>query len=331
MEETLQWGIIGGAKIAMEAFLPALHRAPEGDIRAVASRSGSSEQFEDVPVFYGTYEELLDDELIDAVYIALPNALHAEWARKAMEKGKHVLLEKPAGVTSDEVRQMKETAEQYQVVLMEAFMHQFHKQHDVVKKVLQSNKLGDWKLFRAHFSFQIQDDTNIRLNKELGGGALYDIGCYGIHTMNQLLGWKPEKVTTRGKTRGNGGVDLMAVALFEDGSGRIGEVLASFDLPASNRYEIICENGSIQVEDAYRPDKSANGCGTVIVKDKSGQVVSSVHVKDDAYKNEIDHFHQCIRESVQPDYTMENSKDVNVLVESAYQALRTQKKSNIRY
>ncbi|MGY4688800.1 Gfo/Idh/MocA family protein [Salibacterium sp. K-3] len=329
MEETLQWGIIGGARIAMEAFLPALHRAPEGEIRAVASRSGSAADFEDVPVFYETYEELLDDIMIDAVYIALPNSLHAEWARMAMEKGKHVLLEKPAGISADEVRQMKETAEQYQVVLMEAFMHQFHKQHEVVKKVLQSNKLGDWKYYRAHFSFQIQNENNIRLDKELGGGALYDIGCYGIHTMNQLLGWKPEKVTTRGRSRN--GVDVMAVALFEDGSGRIGEVLAGFDLPAANRYEIICENGSIQVEDAYRPDKSASGSGTVIVKDKTGKVVSSVNVKDDAYKNEIEHFQHCIRERVQPGYTMEDSKDVNVLVESAYQALRTQKKSNIRY
>ncbi|WP_051302727.1 Gfo/Idh/MocA family protein [Salibacterium aidingense] len=331
MEETLQWGIIGGARIAISEFLPALHKASEGEIRAIASKSGSAADFEDVPVFYQTYEELLDDVMIDAVYIALPNSLHAEWALKAMEKGKHVLLEKPAGISSEEVKQMREAAEQHHVILMEAFMHQFHKQHDVVKKVLQTNKLGDWKFYRAHFSFTITNENNIRLNKELGGGALYDVGCYGIHTMNQLLGWKPEKVTTRGRNHDTSGVDVMSIALFEDGSGRLGEVVAGFDLPAANRYEIICEKGSIQVEDAYRPDASANGCGTIIVKDRSGDIVSSINVKDDAYRNEIEHFQECVREDKPPRYTMRDAKEVNTLVEFAYQALRTQKKSNIRY
>ncbi|RSL33543.1 gfo/Idh/MocA family oxidoreductase [Salibacterium salarium] len=331
MEETLQWGIIGGARIAQGEFLPALHKSEQGEIRAVASKSGSSDEYQDIPVFYPSYEELLDDRLIDAVYIALPNSLHAEWAKKAMEKGKHVLLEKPAGISLQEVTDMKKAAEKNQVVLMEAFMHQFHKQHDVIKKLLQKNKLGEWQYFKAHFSFQITNLDDIRLKKELGGGALYDIGCYGIHTMNQLLEWKPEKVTTRGKRNETNGVDVLSTSIFEDENGRFAEILASFDLPPMNQYEIICEKGSILLEHAYRPDASANGCGTITVKDQNGTVVSTTDVQDDAYLNEINHIQACIRENTSPLYTLGDSEEVNLLVERAYQSLREQKTKDIKF
>ncbi|MDQ0298123.1 putative dehydrogenase [Salibacterium salarium] len=329
MEETLNWGIIGGARIAQEEFLPALHKSEKGEMRAIASKTRSADEYQDIPIFYSSYEELLEDRSIDVVYIALPNALHAEWALKAMEKGKHVLLEKPAGVSVQEVTDMKKAAEKNQVVVMEAFMHQFHKQHDVVKKLLQTNKLGEWKYFKAQFSFQLTNQKNIRLNKQLGGGALYDVGCYGIHTMNQLLEWKPEKVTTRGKLHDE--VDVLSTSLFEDEKGRFAEIVASFDLPPVNQYEIICEKGSILLEHAYRPDASANGCGKITVKNQGGTIISAADIKDDAYVNEIEHIQASIRDNRSLKYTMADSEDVNLLVERAYQSLREQQTVNISF
>ncbi|BDG36090.1 hypothetical protein PcaKH15_19960 [Parageobacillus caldoxylosilyticus] len=176
MERKVRWGIVSTVAIAKDVMIPAIHRADYAEVVAIASESGRADQVAQelgIPKAYDSYEKLLDDRDVDAVYIPLPNSMHAEWTIKAAKKKKHVLCEKPAALCEEDVRRMIEACEENGVLFMEAFMYQFHPQHERVKQRLASGEIGEVKYMRSHFSFYLQDrETNIRMNVELGGGEL---------------------------------------------------------------------------------------------------------------------------------------------------------------
>lgn len=318
---TINWGILSAANIAYEQVVPALRRSSRVNIIAIASRSlGKAERF-NIPIVYQTYEELLENTNIQAVYIPLPNSLHKEWAIKAMEAGKHVLLEKPAVLTEEEMFEIKKAADKNNVVFMEAFMYQFHDQHKKVKELLNQGVIGEYQHIKAHFSWMLEDPKDIRLNSDLGGGALWDVGCYGFHVVTQLIGLKPEKISVSAKLHPDHQVDMTSSCFLIDKEGRTAEITASMELPFIDRYEIIGTNGTILVDCAFRPDVSFDGRGKVTVKGLDGNIRIHEKIKSDQYLNQIEHFNDCILENNKPLYSVDDSLQLVHYLQRCYQSL----------
>ena len=197
MTKSLRWGILGTGNIAAK-FADQLNQASHGELVACGSRQQSSaDQFSQQygGKGYGSYEELVSDPQVEAIYVSLPNSLHAPWSIAGLEAGKHVLCEKPLAASTAEVEQMFATADATGMKLMEAFMY---RQHPVVKEVLnelQGGIVGNIKIIRSHFTYQRPDSSeDIRYQPELGGGGLLDVGCYCINFMRAIAGAEPERM-----------------------------------------------------------------------------------------------------------------------------------------
>ena len=196
--EKIRWGILGAAKIAVEKVIPAMQVGTYSEVIAIASRDsdrvGALATALGIPKAYASYERLLEDPDVDAVYIPLPNHLHVPWATKAAEAGKHVLCEKPIGLNAEEVRKLLEVRERTGVVIQEAFMVKTHPQWLAVKGLLDSGRIGDLRALTGFFSYSNHDPENIRNNPLFGGGAIFDIGCYPIFISRWLFGEEPFRV-----------------------------------------------------------------------------------------------------------------------------------------
>jgi predicted dehydrogenase len=197
MPEPVRWGIVSTAHINRKVIPPA-QASPEVDLVAVASRELSRAQaYADqwgIPRAYGSYEELLEDPEIEAVYISLPNSMHVPWSLKALEAGKHVLCEKPLSRHPDEVAAAFDAADRAGRLLSEAFMYRHHPQAARAVELVREGAIGELRLVRAAFSFGLYDETNIRLQTGLEGGALMDVGCYCVSGSRMFAG-EPERVS----------------------------------------------------------------------------------------------------------------------------------------
>jgi predicted dehydrogenase len=226
---TLRWGILSTANIATEKVIPGIRRAARNEIVAIASRDGeTARRVADrlaIPRAHGSYEALLADPDVDAVYIPLPNHLHAEWSIAAARAGKHVLCEKPLALTAADAARMIEAAEAAGVHLMEAFMYRHHPSWVAVRELVASGRIGTLTAVQSWFGFHNDDAANIRNIRDFGGGALYDVGCYCVNLSRMLFGGEPVRIegaVVRDGAAGDG-VDILTTGLLEFESG-----LASF-------------------------------------------------------------------------------------------------------
>jgi predicted dehydrogenase len=198
--EKVRWGILSTARIGREKVIPAMQSGKLCDVVAIASRNKEqgkllADQL-NIPVAYDTYEKLLNDPQVDAVYIPLPNHLHAEWAIKSLQAGKHVLCEKPIGLSVTEAKQLLAAAEQNpELKIMEAFMYRFHPQWQTAKKMVTDGTIGELKTIQSFFSYYNTDPGNIRNQKEAGGGGMMDIGCYCVSLSRFIFGKEPVGVS----------------------------------------------------------------------------------------------------------------------------------------
>jgi len=196
----LRWGVLSTANIAREKWIPGVRRAPlqRGEVVAIASRDGASAERAaselGIPRAHGSYEDLLADPDVDAVYIPLPNHLHLEWTLAAARAGKHVLCEKPIALSSADAERMVEACDAAGVVLMEAFMYRLHPSWQAVRELLAAGRIGRLQTIQSWFSYFNDDPRNIRNLPDAGGGALMDIGCYSINLSRMLFGAEPERV-----------------------------------------------------------------------------------------------------------------------------------------
>ncbi|MEI3612910.1 Gfo/Idh/MocA family protein [Pseudogracilibacillus sp. SO30301A] len=323
----LNWGVLGAANIAYDEVVPAIRRSSVGNVIAVASRNKEKAKRFNVSKIYDTYEELLLDDQIDAVYIPLPNALHKKWAIKAIDANKHVLVEKPATISKKDMEEIYEATKRNNVVFMEAFMYQFHSQHEYVKELMALGVIGDYQYVKTHFSFHLDNENDIRLNRELGGGALWDVGCYGVHALTQIIGMKPTQVSMVGKVDNKHNVDTTSVCFFTDENNRSAEVSSSFEGSFLDRYEIFGEKGAILVESAFRPDVSKDGAGKVKVTNLEGHVIENKSFTDDQYLKQIEHFQKCILNNQNPAYKAKDSLEIINYIEKSYQSLHNSSKS----
>jgi predicted dehydrogenase len=231
---TLRWGVLSTAKIGRTKVIPGIAGAPNSEVVAIASRDRAAAEAvaaaHGIPRAHGSYAGLLADPDVDAVYIPLPNHLHAEWTIAAARAGKHVLCEKPLALTAAEAERMIEACDREGVALMEAFMYRHHPSWVAVREIVASGRIGDVVAVQSWFSFFNDDPANIRNIVEAGGGALYDIGCYCVNLSRMLFDAEPDAVAGAVARDPIGGTDTLVAGIL-----RFGERLATFT--ASTRAE----------------------------------------------------------------------------------------------
>lgn len=239
-EGRVRWGVISTARIGRNAVNPAIQASKNGELLAVASRDAESARVfagkNGIPRSYGSYEDLLADPEIDAVYIPLPNGLHLEWTRRAAEAGKHVLCEKPLALNEAECGEIAEVAESQGVQVMEAFMYRFHPRVSRVVERIRNGDIGDLRVIRSSFTFPLTRPKDIRWSPDLGGGALMDVGCYCVNISRTLAGAEPVEVQATANWT-DGGVDEVMVALMRFPN----DVLAHFDCSLTMERNQACE------------------------------------------------------------------------------------------
>ena len=215
----LRWGILSTADIARKKVIPGLRRAARCEVVAIASREGGRAREVaaelDIRTAHDSYEALLADPGVDAVYIPLPNHLHAEWTIAAVRAGKHVLCEKPLAMTSADAERMVAAADEAGVVLMEAFMYRQHPSWVAVRELVASGRIGRLRAVDSWFSYYNDDPANIRNILEFGGGALFDIGCYNVNLSRLLFGGEPRRVEASISRDPASGVDILTSGILE--------------------------------------------------------------------------------------------------------------------
>jgi predicted dehydrogenase len=247
----VRWGILGVARIATAKVIPAMQRGEFSEIAAIASRDGSKarEAAErlGIPRWYGSYEELLEDRAVDAIYNPLPNHLHVPWSVRAARAGKHVLCEKPIAMSAAEVRELIAVREESGVKIGEAFMARAHPQWLRARDLVQTGAIGELRVFAMLFSYSNTDPANVRNVADWGGGALMDIGCYPITVSRMMFGEEPSRVIGSIERDPNFHTDRLTSAILEFPSGR-GVFTCSTQLAPYQRAQIMGTRGRIEVE-----------------------------------------------------------------------------------
>jgi predicted dehydrogenase len=286
----VKWGLVSTADINRKV-IPGAHASDKVELLAVASREQAradayAREWE-IPRAYGSYEALLADPDVEAVYISLPNTLHVEWSIKALEAGKHVLCEKPLTRHPEEVDAAFDAAARADRLLSEAFMYRHNPQTKKVAELVADGAIGELRLVRSAFSYGMYDETNIRLRTELDGGALMDVGCYCI-SGSRLLAGEPERVWGEA-WYGPSGTDWVFTGTMRFP----GDVLATFDcgtaLPFRDELEAIGSDGSLFLDDPWHCTSPA-----IEVRREDGVERIAIDVED-SYRLELEHVSDAIR------------------------------------
>ena len=301
--EKVKWGVLGYARIARLHTIPAIKMAPNSEFYAIASRDEEKlkeckEEF-GVTKTYTSYDELLDDPEVDAVYIPLPNSLHKKWTIKAANKGKHVLCEKPVSLNTQETIEMVETCEKNNVNFMEGFMYRFTDRTKKVQEVLDSGVIGDIKYVNSTFKFFLDREGTIKMKPELGGGSIYDVGCYPLNFVGMVVGKEPESVSAEYIYQD--GVDVMFTGVLKYDNGIIATINSGFNAFGRMYSEIVGTKGAIEI-----PDTFLDNAGYITVVTKEGKKEIPVE-KCERYALEFEKFADAILNNRKPMLTTDES------------------------
>jgi predicted dehydrogenase len=252
--------VLGVADIAVRKVIPAMKGSVMSLVEAIASRTQSKASAAadelGIPKAYGSYEALLADDTIEAVYIPLPNHLHLEWTLAAAAAGKHVLCEKPLALTSADARRMIDASNQANVLLMEAFMYRLHPLWQEVRRLIESGTIGELVAFQSFFSYRNLDPNDIRNQVRTGGGALLDIGCYPVNAARMLFGSEPDGVRALIRRHPQFGTDVLTSALLDFG-GRHATFTVSTVAEPDQRVDVVGTEGRLRIEIPFNipPDR----------------------------------------------------------------------------
>lgn len=286
MSDVVNWGVLGYARIAKNSIIPAITRAENARLYGVASRNQAELPTGEWAQNYGDYAALLADPAIQAVYIPLPNSLHKEWVIRALAAGKHVLCEKPIGLNAAEAQEMQQAAIQHNRLLMEAFMYQYTDRVRVIKQVLESGVLGELRHINVSFRFLLDRHNTIKMQPTLGGGALYDVGCYPVNFVGMVTGRLPTQVRALCETEQ--GVDTNLSALLQYDDGLIANIHCGFNAFGRNYAEIIGSKGMLIIDKPFLDDAGALHLHTA-------EGVRELPVSEsDRYQAEIRHFSSAV-------------------------------------
>ena len=260
MAKKVSWGVLGVAKIGVEKVIPAMQRGIHSSVDAIASRDDARAKDAAavlrIAKSYGSYEALLADPEIEAIYNPLPNELHVPWTLRALEAGKHVLCEKPIALTAQEARTLTAAAKTSGKHVAEAFMVRFHPQWRRAKEIVRSGEIGETRAIQTFFSYYLTDPNNIR-NKLPGGGALYDIGCYAILTARYIFAAEPLRVVGALDRDPIMGTDRLTSGIIEFPGGRHLTFVCSTQLARHQRVTIGGSEGRVEVQIPFNapPDR----------------------------------------------------------------------------
>lgn len=322
MMKKIKWGVLGTAGIAKSCTIPGMLEAGNCELYAIAGRSAKKvrayqEEF-GFQKAYGSYEELLMDREVEAVYIPLPNTLHCEWTKKAIEAGKHVLCEKPLAPTEKEAKELFDVAKEKGVVLMEAFAYLHSPLMAAVKEEVKSGAIGELLYMESAFITSDYDLTNIRMRKDVRGGCLYDLGCYTTSQILWVFADEPKAVQAVSDFSEQG-VDVYTSGLLTFTGGKraafnCGMVLETNAGQRIDRFQIHGTKGSI------RCDEQFNQKGTLhyTICTDAGETVKSVAVRDN-YALETEQLGRCIAEGEKPhvseEFTLRNARVMDRILE----------------
>ncbi len=257
----LRWGVLSTSKFAQNKIIPAVKHCQHAEITAIASRNLSQAQETatrlGIAKAYGSYDELLADADIDAIYNPMPNHMHVDWSIKALQAGKHVLCEKPIGLSSVEGQQLVDAAKQFpNLKVMEAFMYRLHPQWQRAKQLVAEGKVGQLRTVQSFFSYFNTDANNIRNKADIGGGGMMDIGCYNVSLSRFIFGAEPKRVLGIAELDPQFQTDRLASGILDFGNGTA-TFTCSTQLAPYQRVNIFGTEGRIEIEIPFNapPDK----------------------------------------------------------------------------
>jgi predicted dehydrogenase len=304
MANKVRWGILSTARIN-QALLDPIRKAERSELAAVASRDLSKAEAyarqEGIAKAYGSYEAMLADPGIDAVYISLPNALHCEWTVKAAEAGKHVLCEKPLVVTLDQFEQVETAAVAAGVTVTEAFMYLHHPQTQTARRLIEEGRLGTLQLINSWFNFYLPPERseNIRLSAELTGGSLWDVGVYANSAAIFMAQPAQPQAVWASQIVGETGVDVAMRAQIHFGDGIVGQISSGFRTPFREGIYVVGSEGILYLPEPWKPGlKGTDSVMTLTARD--GSVEAIVTEAIDPYLCEVEAMERCILDSAAP-------------------------------
>jgi D-xylose 1-dehydrogenase (NADP+, D-xylono-1,5-lactone-forming) len=309
-------GLLSTANIN-RLILAGAEPSPEVEVVAVASRDAArAEEYargHGIGRAHGSYEALLEDPEVDAVYISLPNSMHVDWSIRALEAGKHVLCEKPLARRPEDVERAFDAADRCGRILAEAFMYRHHPQTARVAELVRSGAVGELRAMRASFSFPLADLENVRMRPELDGGSLMDVGCYCV-SGSRLLAGEPERVY--GEQRlGPTGVDTTFVGTLRFGGDVVATFHSSMDLPNRQELEVLGTEGTLVVEAPWRVDL---GGDVLLVRDGGAERVEVP--AGDAYRLELEDLGAAIRGEREPVLGREDALGQARVIDALYRS-----------
>lgn len=320
--DTVRWGLLPTANINRRV-IPAIRASSRGDLVAVASREPArAEAYAaewGIPLAFGSYEAMLESDAIDAVYISLPNHLHAEWSIRALRAGKHVLCEKPLAVTLAEVDRMAAASRETGLLLAEAFMYLHHPQTLLAGEAVRSGLIGEPYLARAVFNFTVTNRQNIRLVPEWGGGSLWDVGVYPVSFARSIFGEAPAWVAGSQQV-GASGVDEAFAGLLHYADGRAAQVASAFQAPFYTTAEVVGTEGSLFLN---RPFTNLEDGRQMLLVPRDGEPRELPVPDMPLYLGEIQDMHAAILDGAAPRLSLATSRDHVRIVLALYEAARS--------
>jgi predicted dehydrogenase len=296
MSGTVRWGILSTADIGVRKVIPGIQKAARSEVAAIASRDAETARTVaaglGIPRSHGSYEALLADPDVDAIYIPLPNHLHAEWTIAALRAGKHVLCEKPLAMTAADAQRMVDVAHETGRHLMEAFMYRHHPTWVAAMDLLGSGRIGTLTAVQSWFSYFNDDPANIRNVLDYGGGALFDIGCYSVNLSRMVFGGEPTRVQASLRRDPAMGVDVLASAILDFGGG-IATFTCSMRSESDQRVDIYGTTGRISIQIPFNipPDRPTRVSVTAGGDPPVAPATDVVEFPTaDPYTSEVEHF-----------------------------------------
>jgi D-xylose 1-dehydrogenase (NADP+, D-xylono-1,5-lactone-forming) len=315
---SVAWGLLSTARIN-RLVLAGARKSDRVDVVAVASRNAESAESyareHGIERALGSYEALLEDDGVEAVYISLPNSMHIEWSVRALEAGKHVLCEKPLTRRAAEAERAFDAADRSGRLLMEAFMYRHHPQTARLKALLGDGAIGRLQLIRAAFSFTVADPANIRLLGDLDGGALMDVGCYCV-SGSRLLAGEPVEVHAE-QVIGPGGADIRFAATMRFADDVIGQFDCGLDLPVRDELEVFGSEGSLFLDDPWH-------ARSPVIELRRDDGTEQIEVEPaDSYQLELENLSDAIRGEATPLLGRDDAVGQARTIEALYRAAET--------
>lgn len=318
-KKDLNWGVLGTSRIAARELIPAINSIRYNKVLGVASRelTRAAEYASnlEIPKSYGSYDELLADPEIQVVYNPLPNDDHFTWSMRAMDAGKHVLVEKPFALNAEEAQAMVCKAQEKNLVLMEGFMYRYNSRYQKIFDLLRKGELGKLRFVRSGYSFNLTNPDDFRLALDKGGGVLYDLGCYCINSQRLLVGREPVVVQAAWH-KGQSGVDLSVAATMDFGDQVYTQFTISYNASRHQYTQVVGVDAIMDIVQPFNP----HGKPTSIVITRDGKASKTNFRGENDYRNLAEHFYHVVINKETPSYPLSDAVNTMAVMDAIAQS-----------